>query len=384
MLLRILFRNAFRRKLRTFLSLAGLAVAILAFGLLRTVIDAWYSGVSGSSANRLVTRNAISLIFPLPLSYFGTIKAVEGVERVSYGTWFGGVYIEPKNFFANFAVEPGSFLALYPEYLLPEPEKEAFLKDRKGCVVGEKLANRFGWRVGDTITLSGTIFPGRWDLVVRGIYRGRTRVADTTQLFFHWDYLNETLRRTQAQWVDRVGVYFISVSQADLAPQTAEAVDRSFRNSFAETLTETEKSFQMGFVAMTEAILMVIRVVSLIVIAIIMAVVANTMAMSVRERLGEYAVLKTLGFGVWYLSGTILGESLLISLLGTGVGMALTFPAADLFMAQVGEYFPVFHISGKTLWLQASAGFAVALVAAVFPSWRAARLNIVEGMGRIG
>ena len=384
MLLKILIRNAFRRKLRTFLSLAGLAVAILAFGLLRTVIDAWYAGVSGSSANRLVTRNAISLTFPLPLSYLARIKAVEGVKRVSYGNWFGGIYIEPKNFFANFAVEPESFLDLYPEYVLPELEKKGFLKDRKGCVAGEKLARRFGWRVGDTITLTGTIFPGRWDLVLRGIYRGRTRVTDTTQLLFHWEYLNETLRRTQAQWVDRVGFYFISVDQPDLAPQTAEAIDRSFRNSFAETLTETEKSFQMSFVAMTQAILTVIQIVSLIVIVIIMAVVANTMAMSVRERLGEYAVLKTLGFGAGYLSGTILGESLLISLLGTGIGMALTFPAADLFMAHVGEYFPVFHISEKTLWLQVAAGFAVALVAAVFPSWRAATLNIVEGMGRIG
>jgi putative ABC transport system permease protein len=384
MVLKLLFRNAFRRKLRTLLTLCGMGVAILAFGLLRTVIDAWYAGVAGSSANRLVTRNAISITFPLPLAYRDKIRAVEGVRNVSHGTWFGGIYIDMKNFFANFAVEPVSFLELYPEYILPEEQRLAFVKDRKACAVGAKLAKRFGWRIGDTITLTGTIFPGNWDFVLRGIYRGRNKTTDETQFFFHWDYLNEYLKKNHRRWADQVGFYFISVGEADLAPQTAEAVDLLFKNSYAETLTETEKAFQMGFVAMTEAILIVIKLVSLVVIVIIMAVVANTMAMSVRERLGEYAVFKTLGFGGVYLSVLIFGESLLLSLLGTSLGIILTFPAADAFARSVGEYFPIFHISTQTLWLDLVAGLVVGLVAAVFPAWRAANVPIAEGLGRIG
>jgi putative ABC transport system permease protein len=149
-------------------------VAILCFGLLRTVISAWYAGVEASSANRLITRNAISLIFPLPLSYLERIRGVEGVKTVSYGNWFGGIYIEEKNFFANFAVEPRTYLELYPEFLLPEDQKQVFLRDRRACIVGRKLAKRFDWKVGDLITLRGTIFPGNWEFVLRGIYSGRT------------------------------------------------------------------------------------------------------------------------------------------------------------------------------------------------------------------
>ena len=384
MLLKLLFRNAFRRKLRTLLTLTGLCVAVLAFGLLRTVVDAWYAGVAGSSATRLVTRNAISLTFPLPLSYKDKIRTVEGVKDVAHATWFGGIYIDMKNFFANFAVDPEGFLGMYSEYVLPENERQAFLKDRKGCVVGEKLAKRFGWQIGDTITLTGTIFPGNWELVVRAIYKGRYKTTDATQLFFHWDYLNEYLKKHHARWADHVGFFFISVTNADLAPATAEAVDRLFMNSFAETLTETEKAFQLGFVAMTEAILMVIQLVSLIVIVIIMAVVANTMAMSVRERLGEYAVFKTLGFGSSYLILMIVGESLLISVLGTGLGIVCTFPAVNAFTRNLGEYFPIFHLSAGTIRLQVAAGISVGLVAAIFPSWRAATIPIAEGLGRMG
>jgi putative ABC transport system permease protein len=384
MLWRLLFRNAFRRKLRTGLTLCGLCVAILAFGLLRTVIDAWYAGVSGASSTRLVTRNAISLTFPLPLSYEDRIRTVAGVKDVAHGTWFGGIYIEMKNFFANFAVEPESFLDMYPEYVLPENQRQDFLKDRKGCVVGEKLAKRFGWRIGDVVPMTGTIFPGNWDLVIRGIYRGKYKTADETQLFFHWEYLNEYLKKHQARWADHVGFFFISVAHADLAAATAEAVDRLFRNSFAETLTETEKAFQLGFVSMTEAILMVIRLVSFIVIVIIMAVVANTMAMSVRERMGEYAVFKTLGFGGGYLGLMIFGESLLISTLGAVLGIVCTFPAVDAFARTVGEYFPIFRIKPETLWLELAAGVAVGLVAAALPAWRAATVPIAEGLGRMG
>ena len=195
LILKVLFRNAFRNKLRTGLTILGITIAILAFGLLRTLISAWYAGVEASSATRLVTRNAVSIIFPLPHFYKDKIQQVNGVKTVSYGTWFGGVYGDEKNFFANFAVEPRSFLELYPEFIIPEDNKEAFLKDQKGCVIGKKLAAKFGWKIGDIVTLKGTIFLGNWDFVVRAIYQGRDKDTDESQFFFHWDYLNEIQKK---------------------------------------------------------------------------------------------------------------------------------------------------------------------------------------------
>ncbi len=172
MLLKILFRNAFHNKLRSSLTILGIAVAILAFGLLRTVISSFYAGVEAASTSRLVTRNAISIIFPLPISYTEKIRQVEGVRMVSYGNWFGGIYINEKNFFPNFCVEPHTYFALYPEFVLEEKQKKAFLADRKGAVAGQKLAAKYGWKIGDTITLKGTIYPGNWDFVLRAIYTG--------------------------------------------------------------------------------------------------------------------------------------------------------------------------------------------------------------------
>ena len=383
MLLKLVLRNSFRHRLRSLLTVAGMCVAILAFALLRTVVSAWYAGVEASSANRLITRNSISLVFPLPLSYRDKIRQIDGVSKVSYGNWFGGYYIDRKNFFANFAVEPESYLSLYPEYLLPEDQKTPFFRDRKSCVAGRKLARRFGWKVGDNITLTGTIFPGKWDFVLRAIYRGRDDTIDENQFFLHWDYINESLKKTAPRRADQVGFYIIGIAAPELAAKIAETIDKTFKNSRAETLTETEKAFQLSFVSMSEAIITAIRLVSFVVIVIILVVVANTMVMSVRERTGEYAVFKTLGFGSFYLAGLILGESLLISGLGGALGIALTFPAARTFAAAVGNWFPVFKVEALTVYLAVAGALTVGIVAAVIPIWRVIGLRVVEGLGRI-
>jgi len=384
MLLKLLLRNAFRHKLRAGLTICGICVAILAFGLLRTVVSAWYAGVDASSSTRLVTRNAISLIFPLPLSYKEKIRSVEGVKIVSLGNWFGGIYIEEKNFFANFAVDSKTYLDLYPEFVIPPDQKLSFLKERKGCVVGSKLAKRFGWKLGDTIVLRGTIFPGNWEFILQAVYKGRNKTIDESQFFFHWDYLNETMKKVQPRRADQVGFYMIGTSSPDIAASTSKSVDSLFKNSFAETLTETEKEFQMSFIALSQTILTVIQLVSLVVIVIILAVVANTMAMSVRERMSEYAVFKTLGFGGFYLSILILGESLLITAIGCAIGIIVTFPAADAFALAVGDFFPIFNISSRTIYLDMLAALIVGVVAAVFPIWRAVTVPIASGLGRVG
>ena len=384
MIFKILFRNAFRHKLRTFLTVCGMAVAILSFGLLRTVIDAWYIGVEASSETRLVTRNSISLVFRLPLAYRDTIRRIEGVEIVSYGNWFGGYYIDEKDFFAKFAVAPKSYLELYPEYVIPDDQRIKFVSDRKGCLVGKKLADRFGWSVGDTITLTGTIFPGKWDFILRGIYEGRNKNIDETLFFFHWDYLNESMKKNPSTPADHVGFYIIGLENPYIAAETSEAIDASFKNSLAETLTETEKAFQLGFVAMSETIIKAIQLISLVVIFIILIVVANTMGMSVRERSGEYAVFKTLGFGARQITLLIMGESMVITIIGGITGIILTFPAAMGFSLAVGKFFPVFNITWETLYLDLAVTVTVGLLAGIFPAYRAVTVRIAEGLRRIG
>ncbi len=382
--LKLLWRNAFRHRLRTFLTVLAITIAIVAFGLLRTFIDAWYAGVEASSASRLVTRNAISLVFPLPISYKDRIRQVEGVKIVSYGNWFGGIYIDEKNLFANFAVDIDSYLKLYPEFVLPPDQLAAVSRDRKACVAGRKLAERFGWKIGDTIVLKGTIFPGNWEFVLRGIYHGRDKTADESQMFFHWNYLNETVKKLVPRRADQAGFYMIGITNPSLASQVTMAIDELFRNSLAETLTESEKAFALGFISMTEAIVIAIKLVSFVVIIIIMAVVANTMAMTARERIGEYAVFKTLGFGARHIVGMIFGESMVITLTGCAVGIALTFPLARAFASAMSNYFPIFNVSKATIYMDVGAALLVGVVAGIFPAWRAVKIRIAEGLSRIG
>jgi putative ABC transport system permease protein len=347
-------------------------------------VHAWYAGVEASSATRLVTRNAISLIFPLPLSYKEKIRQIPGVRHVSYAYWFGGIYISEKNFIPNFAADAKTMFDMFPEFVLSEKEKKDFLLNRKSCVAGRKIANKFGWKIGDTITLKGTIFPGNWDFVLLGIYQGAQKSTDETQFIFHWDYLNESLKKTSPARADMVGWYTVSVSRPEIASEVAAAIDKIFKNSIAETLTETEKAFQLGFIAMTEAIVVAIQIVSFVVIVIIMVVMANTMAMTARERIGEYSVLKTLGFGGRHIAGLIFGESLFISFLGCALGIALTFPAAKAFGHAMSTYLPVFNVEIQTIYMDIVVAFAVGITAAIFPTYRAIRQRIADGLRRIG
>jgi putative ABC transport system permease protein len=383
-ILKLLLRNAFRHKLRTFLTILSITIAILAFGLLRTFISAWYAGAEGASASRLVTRNAISLIFPLPLSYKDKIRQVDGVKQFAWGTWFAGVYIDEKNFFANYAIDAKNYMAIYPEFIFPPDQKKAFLSDRKGCCAGRKLIERYHWKIGDSVILKGTIYPGNWEFILRGIYHGRDESTDERLFFFHWDYLNETVKKTAPRRADQVGWYVIEVTDPNRAAEVAQAIDKTFKNSLAETLTETEKSFFLSFISMVGAIIVAIQLVSFVVIIIIIAVAANTMAMTARERIGEYAIFKTLGFRGWRIAGMIIGESLLITMIGCLFGIVLTPPAAKVFSKIVGTYFPTFRVEMETIYMDIGASILVGLCAAIIPTWRAVRIRIADGLRRIG
>ena len=382
-LLKLLLKNAFRHKLRTTLTMVGLVVAVCAFGLLRTIVDAWYAGVEGSSSTRLITRSNISLTFALPLNYAQRLKAVDGVRQVSWANWFGGVYITERNFFPQFAVDPASYLALYPEYVLPEAEKIAFLRDRQGAIVGRKLADKFGWKVGDQIPLRGTIYPGTWTFNLRGIWDGAEAKTDESQLLFHWQYLNESIRKKAPARADQIGVYVLGIDEPNNAAVIGQRIDTLFTNSLAETMTETEAAFQLSFVSMSEAILVAVQAVSFIIIVIIMAVMANTMTMTARERLAEYATLKALGFPPGFVVRLLFGESLMIAAIGGAVGLLLTLPLAAAFAKAAGTLFPVFQVSGLTMALQLGAALLVGTVAAAWPAWRMSRIDIVAGLRHV-
>jgi putative ABC transport system permease protein len=383
-LFKLLLKNAFRHKLRTLLTMVGLVVAISAFGLLRTIVDAWYAGVEGSSSTRLVVRSNISLTFALPLNYAQRLRAVEGVTQVSWSNWFGGVYITERNFFPQFAVDPATYLPMYPEYKIDEAQKLAFLRDRQGVLVGRKLADKFGWKLGDQIPLRGTIYPGTWTFTLRAIWDGADAKTDESQLLMHWAYLNESIRQRAPSRADAVGVYIVGIDEPNNAALVSQRIDKMFANSLAETLTETEAAFQLGFVSMSEAILVAVQAVSLIIVVIIMAVMANTMTMTARERLAEYATLKALGFSPGFVVRLIFGESLLIAAIGGVAGLLLTLPLAAAFRSAVGTLFPVFQVSPLTMALQLAAALVVGTVAAAWPAWRMSRIDIVAGLRHVG
>ncbi|MBA3777396.1 MAG: ABC transporter permease, partial [Betaproteobacteria bacterium] len=276
----LVVKNAVRHKLRTLLTVVGIVVAITAFGLLRTIVDAWYAGAEATSSARLITRNAISLVFSMPLNYAQKIRQVPGVSAVTWANWFGGVYITERNFFPQFAIDAATYLDMYPEFVMKPEERKAFAVDRAGAIAGRKLAEQHGWKLGDQIPLRGTIYPGTWTFTLRAIYDGVDARTDETQFLFHWHYLNETIKSRFPRWRDQTGVYIVEIRDPGQAAEVSQAIDATFKNSLGETLTETEKAFQLGFVAMTEAILLAIEAVSFVVIVIIMAVMANTMAMT--------------------------------------------------------------------------------------------------------
>jgi putative ABC transport system permease protein len=382
-LFRLLLKNAFRHKLRTLLTMVGLIVAVAAFGFLRTVNDAWYAGAEASSSTRLITRSATSLTVPLPLAYAERLRGIDGIKSVSWANWFGGVYITERNFFPQFAIDVPTYLALYPEFKLTDEERIAFQRDRKSTIVGKKLATKFGWKLGDTIPLRGTIYSGTWNFTLRGIYEGVDDTIDEGQMFFHWAYLDETNRRRAARAASLVGVFVLGIDEPSNAALIAQRVDSQFRNSQAETLTETEKAFQLSFVAMSEAILVALQAVSLIIVVIIMAVMANTMTMTARERLAEYATLKALGFPPSFVVRLLFGESLLIATLGGLLGVLVTFPLAAAFKSLVGALFPVFNVSPLTMALQCVAALVVGVVAAAWPAWKMSRIDIVSGLRHV-
>jgi putative ABC transport system permease protein len=384
-IIKFILRNALRHKLRSVLTILGIAVAVMAFALLRTVVTAWHVGVEASAANRLITRHAVSFVFSLPYAYRERIAQVPGVDRVTFAVWFSGVYIDKNQFFARLAVDANTFFDVYPEFIVSPAEFEAFKRERNACIIGIDIAQRYNLKIGDIMPIEGDIFPGKWEFVVRGIYYPRDKTTDPSSMLFHWQYVEERVRQDEPDRAGQVGWYVVRIADPEDAATVSEGIDRLFANSWAETKTETERAFQQSFLSSMGSVITAMDVMSFVIIGIILLVLGNTMVMSARERTHEYAVLKALGFSGGYIFILIAGESLLLSLLGSMMGIAVTFPAVESFQEAMPKgWFPIFYVEPKTIVLGCLAGLLVGLSASIIPARRAAVTRIVEGLRFVG
>ena len=384
-LFRLLLRNVLRHKLRGLLTIVGVGVAVMAFALLQTVVSAWYAGVEASAANRLISRHAVSFVFPLPLAYRDRIAQVPGVNKVTFANWFSGVYIDKNQFFARLAVDSDTFFDVYSEFLVPPEQFEVFKRERNATIIGSDIAERYNLKLGDIMPIEGDVFPGQWEFVVRGIYQPRDQTTDPTTMMFHYNYLEERVRQEMPHRSGQIGWYIVRIDDPDSSARISQEIDNLFANSRAETKTETERAFQQGFLSSASAVITAMNIMSFVIIGVILLVVGNTMIMSARERTHEFAVLKALGFTGGQLFFLIAGESILLALFGSALGLGVTFPAVAGFESALPKgWFPVFYIKPETVVIGCAAGLVVGMLAAIIPLRRVLTTRIVEGLRHVG
>ena len=375
----LLYKNVMRNRRRTLLTVTSIAVSLFLVTTLLTLLNELQNPIeTPASALRLITRHKVSLFNSLPIAYRQKIAKVDGVEAVMGSMWFGGVYKDPSNFFGQFAADTEQFFQVNADMTLPAEQKEAFLKDRTGCLVGNSLAKRFGWKIGDKIHLKGALFQFDPEMTVRAIYEGGSDLGST--LFFHWEYFNEGLNNAGF-----TGTYTIRARSAQEVPKIAEQVDALFQNAPLPTKTETERAFILGFVSMLGNVQFLISSICSAVIFAIILVAANTMAMSIRERVREIGVLKTLGFFNDRILFLLIGESLLLSLFGTllgALGARVLYSNLDIATLTSGFLLRL-NVNPQILLTCTAIGCGVGLLAAGVPAWRASRFPVVDALRRV-
>jgi len=375
--LHLLFANLGRKKVRTALTIGSFVVALFLFGLLAIVRGAFGQGVDIAGVDRLFVINKVSIIQPLPLSYRDRLITTPGVKEVTYSNWFGGVYQDPKNFIPFFAVNDDDYRRMYTEFHIDDDQWAAFMADREGAVVGVKTAKRFGWKIGDRIPVMGTIYPGNWEFNVRAIYTAKRPQDDTTQFWFHWKRLDEA---TPQKGV--VGWYIVRVTNPDNAVNVVKVIDDEFANSPYETKTDTEKAFAASWVKQMGNIEFLILSIGGVVFFTLLLVTGNTMAIAVRERTAELAILKAVGFSDTFVMVFVMAESLLLALIGGGLGLLLA-KGWSMMGDPTGGFLPFFYLPAKFMILGAFLALAVGAIAGVLPALSAMRLRVVDALRRI-
>jgi putative ABC transport system permease protein len=379
-------RNVLRNKGRTFMTVLGAAVAVLAFVLLRTVLAAWNVATDYAAKDRIATRHKVSFIMPLPKRYADTVREVPGVTAVSFASWFGAK--DPRdanNFFATLAVESKTYFKVYDEMTVAPEDMERWLGERQGAIVGDVLAARLGAKVGDKVTLAGTIFPGDWQFTVSGIYKATRKSVDRSQFIFHWDYMNEVIPERDRE---NIGWIMARIDDPAHSASISAAIDKIFDEKDVQTATMSERAMNLSFMAMLSAVLTAMNIVSFIILLIMMMILGNTIAMGVRERTREYGVLRALGFEPKHVRIFILGEALTIGLLAGLLGLGLSYPIVELGMGRwleenMGSTFPYFHIEGPTMGAAVLLALGLSLLASLIPAYNASKLSVTDALRRV-
>ena len=380
-------RNIGRNKLRTALTVSVVAIAILFFLLLRTVVWSWTSAAEFSKKDRIASRHKVSFIMQLPKRYAEEIAEIPGVTAVAYANWFGAKDMKnEQDFFASIATDPKSLLNVYSEIKTTEAEKQAWMADRQGALVGDALAKKKGWKVGDKVTLAGTIYPGDWTFNISGIYTTTTTNVDRSTLWFHWDYMNESLPPRQK---DMVGWIIANIKDASTSGRISKEVDAKFDTRDLQTITMSEAALNQSFLGMFAAVLNGIDIVSIVITLIMGLIVGNTIAMGVRERTNEYGVLRAIGFLPSHIWRFVLAEGVVIGLLGGAIGVLLGYPLVNSGMGRIieenmGQFFPQFRVQPEMAAFAFGLATVLGLVAAILPARQAARLQVVEALRRVG
>jgi len=378
----LIFSSLKRKKLRTMLTILSIMVAFILFGYLTAIRQAFDAGVEVAGADRLIVRHKVSLIQLLPQSYESRIERIAGVDNATHSTWFGGIYQEPKNFFAQIPIVPEELFDMFPEYLISDEQKAAWLAKRSGVIVGRGLAERFGWKLGDRIPINATIWAkkggGRtWEFDLVGIYDGAEKGTDTSQFFIRYDFFDET----RAGGTGQVGWYTVRISDPDKAAQVAAAIDAEFANSAYETKAEPEGAFIQGFANQIGNIGFIIMSIMTAVFFTILLVAGNTMAYTVRERTNELAVLKAIGFTDRGVLVLVLGESLVLTFVGGIIGLGIAWLLVSMGDPTNGS-FPVFYLPIEDIFLGLLLIVATALVAGFIPALQAQKLQIADALRR--
>jgi putative ABC transport system permease protein len=382
----IVWRNLLRRKFRTVFTIGAIFFAFMLYGVLMAIRMAFTMGVDMAGQGRLMVMDKVSIINPLPASYESQIKQVPGVTETTHANWFGGYYQEVRNQFATFAVEPESWLRIYnKEYQLPDDQKKAFFADRTGAIVGADTAKKFGFKVGQRVPINGTIYRrpdgGPWEFTIQGIYDSSLKGADKTQLVFNYLYLRETLPE-RSGFRDRFNWFVFTIDNPDNAPAIAAKVDSLFANSPSETKTNTEKAFVSDWAKQVGDIGTIMMWIVAMAMFTILLVAGNTMAQAIRERTNELAVLKTLGFSEGRILSMVLLESIVIAVLGGGIGLVLSY----VFIAVTGDpthgMLPAFYFPTSALVSGVALVLGLGLASGLLPAWQASRLRIVDALRR--
>jgi putative ABC transport system permease protein len=379
---RLIFANLFRKKIRLILTIGSFAVALFLFSFLAVVKGAFGRGADIAGADRLVIINRISIIQPLPLSYRDKILRIPGVKAITHNNWFGGVYQDEKNFFPQFAIDVENQRTVLPELKVPDDQWANFVKDRQGAIAGAKTAARFGWKIGDRIPIKTTIFGGAstWEFNLDGIYHSTTVGGDESQFWFQWDAFEEGVPKT---FKDNVGWYVVKLDNPDDAVRVSKAIDDMFANSSFETKTETESAFAAGWVKQFGNIEFLILTIGAVVFFTLLLVTGNTMAISVRERIGELAVLKAIGFSDRSILFFVLAESLTIALVGGLLGLGLAALAIPVLAAALNGLLPTLILSPAILSVGLGTALLVGVVSGLLPGIGAMRMRVVNALRRV-